>query len=222
MQREWLRKAQSRAGFTIVELLVVVAVIAVLAGLLLAGVGSARDSARRTTCISNLRQIGHAVRMYIDDYGDRPPRFQALWAGGLIKSKELLLCPNDWTGNWGGLFYDQERQRDERGTPPETIHYSYIYPYATEPKRWKRLVEIEGSNAGIAVCQLHGQRHRSMLGPSGPMPSMLDYEGTILRLQLDGAVVQKRITWTRRSISGAAVTSGQLWSLLSDAPSPRL
>src|SRR5262249_49244307 len=59
---------RARSGFTLVELLVVVAVIGVLAALLLPTLAQARESARRTACASNLRQIGMALRVYVDDH----------------------------------------------------------------------------------------------------------------------------------------------------------
>jgi prepilin-type N-terminal cleavage/methylation domain-containing protein len=60
-------------GFTLLELLVVIAIIAILAALLLPALRSAKDSARKTTCLDNLKQINLGVRMYGDDANDAPP-----------------------------------------------------------------------------------------------------------------------------------------------------
>ncbi len=56
------------AGFTLVELLVAIAIIAVLIAVLLPGLGLARDKARRVACLSNLLQLGQALHMYAGDY----------------------------------------------------------------------------------------------------------------------------------------------------------
>jgi len=56
----------SKRGFTLIELLVVIAIIAILAGLILPVLARARESARRTSCASNLNQIGKACFMYAD------------------------------------------------------------------------------------------------------------------------------------------------------------
>lgn len=67
------RVATRSRAFTLIEILVVIAVIGILAALLLPAMQSVLDSARRAQCMSNMRQIGIALRVYHDAFGSFPP-----------------------------------------------------------------------------------------------------------------------------------------------------
>jgi prepilin-type N-terminal cleavage/methylation domain-containing protein/prepilin-type processing-associated H-X9-DG protein len=66
-------KLAARHGFTLIELLVVIAIIAILAAILFPVFAQAREAARLTSCLSNLRQIGTAIHCYAQDYDEEFP-----------------------------------------------------------------------------------------------------------------------------------------------------
>ena len=90
------------SAFSLVEMLVTLAIITALAGMLLPALSRARAQGKQVACASNLRQIGLASRLYINDYGVYPPawissevRWMDLLKGAISKKSEAFLCPSD-------------------------------------------------------------------------------------------------------------------------------
>jgi prepilin-type N-terminal cleavage/methylation domain-containing protein len=109
-----------RRGFTLIELLVVIAIIAILAAILFPVFARAREKARMTSCLSNLKQIGLGLMMYVQDYDESWPSMWVFgdcsdygnspwWClgqyGGIaqlmqpyVKNHQLFWCPSDSNG----------------------------------------------------------------------------------------------------------------------------
>ncbi len=124
-----LIRLKVKKGFTLIELLVVIAIIAILAAILFPVFARARENARRTSCVSNLKQIGLGLMQYVQDYDEKLPTAYIVttatppdgmfWSGGAwfwqqiifpyVRSKQIYVCPsstlntgsNPYYGNYG-------------------------------------------------------------------------------------------------------------------------
>ena len=94
------KQGRRKAGFTLIELLVVIAIIAILAAILFPVFARARENARRTSCLSNLKQWGLAVMQYTQDYDEtlpghyKDPNPWTVFMQPYVRSTQIYTCPS--------------------------------------------------------------------------------------------------------------------------------
>src|SRR5256886_2622380 len=134
-------KRPSRPAFTLIELLVVIAIIAILAAILFPVFAQARERARSTTCLSNMKQVAMGFFMYSQDYDEvlpmfgydfppwvRHPDFQGWYdqtVNPYIKSQQVHTCPS-WPVEGK---YTTAKGQLVGGTRGWGVNYGYVLRY---------------------------------------------------------------------------------------------
>ena len=161
----------SKRGFTLIELLVVIAIIAILAAILFPVFAKAREKARQSTCLSNVKQISLAFLSYISDYDKRTPHGYWLPTGGpnvagwstryhcamtctqpYIKNTQIYQCPSA-TGMWNSYstnvnFWNVSRSLAEFTKPAETVMFGCSRYDAPSQGNWCLRAQKPASGCG--------------------------------------------------------------------------
>jgi prepilin-type N-terminal cleavage/methylation domain-containing protein/prepilin-type processing-associated H-X9-DG protein len=116
----------SRNGFTLIELLVVIAIIAILAAILFPVFAQAREKARGISCLSNVKQSGLALAMYVQDYDETTPKLghNTEWWTQIypyVKNVDVFFCPDRTDGGPTTQYIS--------GDPNAPIHISHLVGY---------------------------------------------------------------------------------------------
>jgi len=150
-----------KGAFTLVEVLVVIAIIGVLVALLLPAVQAARESARRMSCSNKLRQIGLALHQHHDAYGAFPPG----WAQSPFKVPQgeivqgghgtfPFILPFVEQGALASIYRWEKRAQGPENQPVATKQLAIFQCPSAEPNRWVTVAEDERnySYGGKGAC----------------------------------------------------------------------
>jgi prepilin-type N-terminal cleavage/methylation domain-containing protein len=124
-----------KRAFTLVEMLVAIAVIAILAALLFTTLGAAKTKARQTTCLDNLRQINLGVRMYSDDSSDATP---SLGNAARTNAISLYAGYKNLMKSYVGLNGASSPRDALFACPADTFYPSFLLPHTNLPAVYVR------------------------------------------------------------------------------------
>jgi len=142
-----------RRGFTLIELLVVIAIIAILAAILFPVFARAREKARTTACLSNVKELATAVHMYVQDYDETMP-------GYTVYTSNSASVPRPYSGGsgtylyWMDVLWPYVLNREVFRCP------SYSTTSSTD------IFQGYGWNAGVGYCINHPTRGRNATPPA--------------------------------------------------------
>ena len=129
-------------AFTLIELLVVIAIIAILAAILFPVFARARENARRTSCLSNLKQIGLGIMQYTQDYDERYP-------GGFEGTMSPVTYVTQTKAGWPGRLFSTN------GTRNRVCWMDMIYPYVKSVQIFQCPSQPD-SNAATSYASSYG------------------------------------------------------------------
>jgi competence protein ComGC len=214
-----VRQRMKTRAVTIVEMLIVLAIIALIAGLVFPVVTKSKSTAQRAPCISQLRQLGMALALYDDLHevtaGIRFPSPDVLVQSGLITDAKILVCPLDLFEGYASRFDACHGESHNYATSYETLHRF------TEEHKFVRELQRADPNHGVAACRLHGNRTESFEDGLSNFcaAAWLMFDGPLLRLRKDGSVQTAKLTLHPSSEPGAR-RAFSLWNLFTDEPNP--
>ena len=147
-----------RRGFTLIELLVVIAIIAILAAILFPVFAKAREKARQSSCLSNVKQIGLAVLSYCQDYDELLPRTAIAVNGSnygwqtlvhpYVKNDQIFTCPSKSSIVW----------KSATPTSFSSCGYGYMGPnpaaLSLSARAYHRILRVART-----LADLHGEAH---------------------------------------------------------------